>query len=97
MSAQEKSCLIDHVRSVHSQRLLHRPGLAEGDDIPEDETTDGDGDAEESEVPEEGHENNIEDEKVWFYYTKCCDLPYIEESLENCSRGFLSLVRFAKN
>ena len=57
--------MIDHVRSVHSQRLLHRPGLAEAD-IPEDEATDGDGDAEESEVPEEGHENNMEDKKVWF-------------------------------
>ena len=67
------------MRSVHSQRLLHRPGLAEGDDIPEDEATDGDGDAEESEVPEARHESNMEDEKVWLYYTKCCDLPYIEE------------------
>ena len=32
-AAQEKSCLIDHVRSVHTQRLLHRPVLADGDDI----------------------------------------------------------------
>ena len=63
------------MRSV--QRLLHHPVLAEGDDIPDDKATDGD--AEESEMPEERHERYMEDEKVWFYYTKCCDLPFIEE------------------
>ena len=57
----------------------HHPVLAKGDDIPEDDTTDDGVDAEDSEVPEERHWSDMKGEKVRFYYTKCCDLPFIEE------------------
>ena len=53
------------MRSVHAQQP-HCPVLAEVEDISEDVTTDDSGDAEESEsdVPEERHESDLEDEKV---------------------------------